>query len=76
MGSCQKVRKPEEYILEICVVLVKEKVKRMKSTGSVPAAIILCNSGDTAADTLLGRSGSRIFWAKTEGVFSFCLSSI
>ena len=47
-GGRRKVRKPDEYTLELCVVLIRERVVKIaeaKSAGSAPATSIVCNSG-------------------------------
>ena len=55
LGGRRKVRKPEEYNVELCIVLVKSKVKVWQI---VPAQSIVCNSG--GGDTSIGTSISRI----------------
>ena len=59
LGGRRKVRKPAEYTIELCVVLVKEKVKRVRSIGSAPASTVVCtNMGDgTVTATSLSGSG-------------------
>ena len=64
LASRRKVRKPEEYAVELCVVLVKEKVQKAKSAGSAPTSTVVCTTvGDSAvAATSLSESGGGDKW--------------
>ena len=51
LGGRQKVRKPEYFTVELCVVLIKEKKKKV-----VPVTSIVCNRG--TADGTIASSGT------------------
>ena len=83
-GNRRKVRKPEEYTVELCIVLIRERVVVVRKTkpkaAVAPATSITCNSttDGTIAPSLTG-AGSTLSGSKRKvppPPFTFQASSI
>ena len=79
-GNRRKVRKPEEYTLELCVVLIRERVVRKPKAAAAPATSITCNSvTDGLLTASLAGAGSTLTGSKRKAPplpFTFQASSM
>ena len=76
LGGRRKVRKPEQYTVELCVDLIREKVKKAKATGYIPATSFFCNSGASDGTITTSSSGGGTKIKAAPQPFSFPVSKI